>query len=266
MGENHKLYIPTHPGNVGSKRIKDYIVPVDDGSGGYQPAFVLGNLLEKNMAPIIGGGFNQDYATSLTVPGWSVTTGGTGDATANATTAGGGLLITLASDDNFDMTLDAVGTVTPTSGKWYHLSARFQVSDATGIGFKIGLTTGGGAAALPFGTNYTDVIAFSKAIASAAMVGTVRGNSGTAADTATLATIVAATEVEVGFAFYLDATEAKGYWVVNDTVSGFTAAQEAQLNALLTTAPTMYWTIHGTGVTATNPTMTITSFIAGGDK
>jgi hypothetical protein len=40
----------------------------------------------------------------------------------------------------------------------------------------------------------------------------------------------------------------------------------AQINALLTTPQTMYWTIHGTGVTATNPTMTITSFIAGGDK
>jgi len=264
LGENHKLYVPTHPGQVGAKRLKDYVVPLEDGSGGMQPALLVGNLLEKNMAPIIGGGLNQDYATSLTVPGWTVTTGGTGDATANATT--GGLLATLASDDNFDMTLDSVLAVTPTTGKWYHLAARMQVSDATGIGFKIGLTTGGSAAALPFGTNYTDVVAFSKPIASAAMVGTCRGNSGTAADTATLATVVAATEIEIGFAFYCHATAAQGYWVVNDTVTGMSAAQLAQINALLTTPQTMYWTIHGTGVTATNPTMTITSFIAGGDK
>jgi hypothetical protein len=270
LGENHKLYVPTHPGQVGAKRLKDYVVPVEDGSGGMSPAFLVGNLLEKNMAPIIGGGLNQDYATSLTVPGWTVVTGGTGDATANAVTAGGGLLMTLASDDNFDMTLDAVGAVTLAEKKWYHLAARIQVSNATGIGFKIGLTTGGSAAALPFGTNYTDVVAFSKPIASAAMVGTCRGDSGTAADTATLATIVAATEVEIGFAFYIDSTSAttsRGYWVVNDTVTGMSAAQIAQIDKLMDDGTqTMYWTIHGTGVTATNPTMTITSLIAGNDK
>jgi hypothetical protein len=261
LGENHKLYVPNHPGSVGARRIKDYVVPVEDGSGGMSPAFLVGNLLEKNMAPIIGGGINQDYGTSLTVPGFTATVGGTGDATGFSTA--GGLLITCPSDDDFNVDLASVLSVTPTTGKWYHMAARVQVSDATGIGFKIGL---GAAAVLPFTTNYTDVVAFSKPIASASVVGTCRGNSGTAADSATLHTAVAATEFEIGFAFYCHATAAQGYWVVNDTVTGMTAAQLAQINAILTTPPACFWTIHATGVTGTNPTMTVSAFIAGGDK
>jgi hypothetical protein len=260
LGENHKLYVPTHPGQVGAKRLKDYVVPLEDGSGGMQPALLVGNLLEKNMAPIIGGGIVPNVG-SLTVGGWTVTTGGTNDAI--ALDVGGGLLLTTASDDNFDMTLASVLTVTPTTGKWYHMGARIAVSDATGIGIKVGLGT---SAALPFGTNFTDCVVFSKAIASAALLGQVRGNSGTAADTATLATMVAATEVEIGFAVYVHATEPKGYWVVDDVQTGMSAAQLAQVVLLLTTPQTCYWTIHATGVTATNPTLTVTSFMAGGDK
>lgn len=266
MSDNLKLYLPTHPGPVGSKKILDYSVPIEDVSGAMHPAFQVGALLGKNMAPIIGGGANPNLSTSLTVPGCTVTTGGTGDATGYSTT--GGLLMTLASDDNFDMTIDSVLAVTPTTGKWYHMICRMQVSDLDGIGFKIGLTTGGSAAALPFGTNYTDVVGFSKPILSGAMVGTVRGNSGTAADTSTLATLADATEIEIGMAFYLtaSASTAEGFFEVNGTRTGFSTAQIAQLNAILTSPPTMYWTIHGTGVTGTNPTMTITSFAAGADK
>ncbi len=264
MGENHKLYLPTHPGKVGGNKIKDYVVPVEDKVAGMQPAFMVASLFGKNMAQIIGGGMTPNLSTSLTVPGFDVVTGGTSDATGYSTS--GGLLMTLASDDNFDMTLDSELTFTPVTGKWYHLTARIGVSAITGIGFKIGLTTGGSAAALPFGTNYTDVVGFSKPIASAAMVGTVRGNSGTAADTGTLATMVNATEIEIGFAFYLHATEPKGYWVVDGVETAFSAAQLAQVVAILTTAPAMFWTIHATGVTATTPTLTITSFMAGGDK
>lgn len=239
-----------------------------DGDGHRLPANIFAQLFEKNMAPIIGGAYPVDVGT-LTVPGWTVTTGGTGDAIAAHTD--GGLLLTAASDDNFDMTLDSVLAVTPTTGKWYSMVARITVSGATALGFKLGLTTGAGAAALPFGTNYTDVVAISKAIASAAVLGTCRGNSGTAADSGTLGTISTA-EVEVGFAFYLHATTPQGYFSYKTatadapTFTAMTSDQLAQIAAILTSPPTMYWTIHITGVTGTNPTLAVTSFIAGADR
>lgn len=239
-----------------------------NGDGHHIGANLFSRVLEKDMAPIIGGG-HVPVVSGLTVAGWTVTTGGTGDAIANHTN--GGLLLTAASDDNFDMTLDSVLAVTPTAGKWYSMVARLAVSNATGIGFKIGLTTGAGAAALPFGTNYTDVIGVSKAITAATPVGTVRGNNDTASDSSSLATVTTA-EFEVGFAAYLHATNPAGYFTYKaatsskPTVTLFSTAQLAQLALILTSPPTMYHTIHITGVTGTNPTLAVAGYIAGGDR
>lgn len=238
------------------------------GDGLRLPANLFAQLFEKNMAPIIGGGLNLDYSTSLTVPGFTATTGGTGDATAHSTT--GGLLITTPSDDDFNMNLESVLAVTPTSGKWYGMAARIQVSHATEIGFRLGL---GNTQALPFTTDYTDFVGISKAIASANVLGRVRGNSGTAAESSSaLGVIVADTEIEVGMCFYLHATQQSGYFTYKTatadvpTVTPFTADQLTQLAAILTTPPTSYWNIHATGTTGQNRTMTVTSFIAGGDR
>lgn len=250
--------------------IRSRWVHLDDsqGDGHRLPAYMFGALFEKDMAPIIGGGVPPNVG-SLTVGGWTVTTGGTNDAIAAHTN--GGLLLTAASDDNFDMTLDSVLAVTPTTGKWYSMVSRIAVSGATALGFKLGLTTGAGAAALPFGTNYTDVVAISKAIASANVVGTARGNSGTAADSSTLG-VISTAEVEVGFAFYLSATVPQGFFsyktatAESPTITAFTSDQLTQVAAILTSPPTMYWTIHITGVTATNPTLAVASFMAGGDR
>lgn len=260
-----------YPTEQGPPSLRSRFMHHEDGDhdGFRLPANMLSRMFEKNMAQIIGGGGNPNLGTSLTVPGYTVTTGGTADATAYSTT--GGLLMTLASDDNFDMTLDSALNVTPTTGKWYSMLARITVSGATALGFKIGLTTGAGDAALPFGTNYTDVVAISKAIASANVVGTCRGNSGTAADSSTLGAI-STTEVEVGFAFFLHATTPAGYWsyktaaAETPTITAFTSAQLTQVAGILTSPPTMFWTIHGTGVTGTNPTLNVTSFLAGGDR
>lgn len=169
------------------------------------------------------------------------------------------MLITAASDDNFDTTLTSVQGITPITGKRVSMLCRFQVSDATGIGIYIGLTTGGAAAALPFGTNYTDAVAIRKAIASATVTGHTRGNAGTAVNTTLLTTIVAATEVEMGFEVLLDGSA--GQWSYNGAVTDMTAAELVQVLAMLTTPQTMYATIHITGVTATNPTLTVTSFL-----
>jgi len=237
-----------------------------DGDGHRLPANLFAALTEKNMAPIIGGPIGQAFSLT-SAPGWTLTVGGTGDALAASTT--GGVLITTPSDDDFNMDLESVLTVTPTSGKWYGMVARIQVSHATEIGFRIGL---GNQQALPFTTDYTDFIGISKAITSANVVGRVRGNSGTAADSSTLGAIVADTEIEVGFACKVHATEPVGYFTYKTasaaipTVTKFTSSQLTQLAAILTTPPTCYWRIHATGTTGQNRTMTVTSFMAGGDR
>lgn len=261
MPLNSKLFMPTHPGLLGVNKVADQRVPEEDGLCSFLPA---------TIAALRSGQFYTvaDMGCHYVAGEWTVTTGGTGDAQANATTAGGGALITAASDDNFDTTLDSVVPITLASGKRFAFVTTFQVSDATGIGVKIGFTTGGSAAALPFGTNYTDVIGFSKAIAAAPLVGTARGNSGTAANTGTLATMAAATEVTVGCFGIAHATTPMLQFYVGTpggggTITPGTADQLAQLTAHLTTPPTMYFTLHVTGVTATNPTATFREVLAG---
>ena len=237
------------------------------GDGHRLPANLFSQLFDKNMAPIIGGGLNPNLTTSLTVPGFTATVGGTGDVTGHSTT--GGLLITTPSDDDFNVDLASVLAVTPTTGKWYGMVARITVSNATGIGFRLGLGT---AAVLPFGTDYTDFVGISKAIASADVYGRVRGNSGTAAQSAAALGVISTTEVEVGYCAYLHATAPQGYFTYKTaaadapTVTAFTADQLTQLAAILTTPLAMYHTIHATGVTATTPTLDVTSFMAGGDR
>lgn len=252
MATTHETWPCTTKGGAGAIRARKQHLPPEDGAGFGLATYTIGMLFEKNTFPIIGGPWAYDANS------WTIVTGGTGDAQAEASTAGGGVLITAASDDNFDTTLTSVQGMTPTTGKRLTCLARFQVSDATGIGFYIGLTTGGAAAALPFGTNYTDAIAIRKAIASATITGHTRGNSGTAVNT-TLGTGAAATEVEAGFEVMLDGSA--GQWFYNGVVTDMTATELAQVLAILTTPPTMYATLHVTGVTATNPTLTVTTFL-----
>ncbi len=229
-----------------------------DNNGARIPVSLLGRAFKANLGPLLGAG------VPFTAASWTIVNGGTGDASAQATTPGGGLIITTPSDDNFDMTHDwACGAITPTSGIYYFMNMRYQQSHATQVGFKIGMTTGGSAAALPFGTNYTDCICFTKAIASANITGEVRGNSGTTALSSTIGTCVAATEIELGFWCYLHATLQAGSWFVNGTETAFDASQLTQLAAILTTPPTMYWTVHHTGTTGNTPTATVTSLVAG---
>lgn len=257
----HKAYTPTHPGLLGVVKQADLRVPEEDGLCSWLPATV---------AALRSGQFYTvaDMGCNYVAGNWTITAGGTSDAQAQATTAGGGVLITLPSDDDFDTTLDSIVPIALTSGKRFGFVATLKVSALDGVGVKIGFTTGGGAAALPFGTNYTDVFGFSKAIAAGAVVGTARGNSGTAANTGTLATLANATEVTVGMFGVAHATEPSLQFYMGTpggggTVTAATAAQLAQLIAHLTTPPTMLFTIHGTGVTATTPTITVREVLAG---
>jgi hypothetical protein len=232
----------------------DYRLPLND----------ISAAMEKDMFPRIGGGWVQAWSLTNT-PGFTLVTGGTNDAIAESTS--GGVILTAASDDNFDMTLTSKLAYTPTAGEVFSMLARIQVSAVTGIGFKIGLTTGGAAAALPFGTNYTDAVVINKEIADATVTGKVRGTSGTEATSGDLGDMVNDTEIEIGIVCKIGAAGANwGFFSYNGTVTAFTADQLTQLAALLTTPQTMYGTIHITGVTATNPTLTVTSLLSGVDR
>jgi hypothetical protein len=262
MPLNHKAFQPTHPGRLGVVKQADLRVPEEDGLCSWLPA---------TIAALRSGQFFtcMDMGNRYIAGDWTITTGGTGDAQAQAITKGGGALITFASDDNFDTTLDgALGVPVLASGKRFGFVATLQVSDLDGIGWKVGFTTGGGAAALPFGTNYTDVFGFSKAILAGAVVGTARGNSGTAANSGTLGTMADATEITIGMFGVAHATapELSFYYGTpggGGAVTPATSDQLAQLAAHLTTPPTMLFTIHGTGVTGTNPTLTFREVLAG---
>lgn len=87
-------------------------------------------------------------------------------------------------------------------------------------------------AADPIGTAPTNGVYF--AVSNATLVGRVRGNSGTAADSATLATLVGGTNVKIGYRFYNSGVAATswGFWYVNGTATAFTAAQITQLIAM----------------------------------
>jgi hypothetical protein len=248
MATTEKFYQPTHPGRLGQPALDKYHVPPEDGAGAYLAALKIAEY-QKIMFPKVGHGLA--YAAGQ----WTIVTGGTGDAIADSVS--GGLLVTAASDDNFDSTYTSVTSFTPASGKVMAMRARFKVSAITGIGLYLGFATGGADAALPFGTNYTDVVAIRKAIASALVLGHVRGNSDTAANTGTLGTMVNDTEVDVALYACPHATQPWGAFVYNGTVTPFTTAQLAQLVLLLTSPQTMHSVIHVTGVTGTNPTLDV---------
>src|SRR3990167_7701412 len=131
-----------------------------DGDGHRLPANLFAQMFEKEMAPIVGGGRQTGVGLTAAI-GWALTVGGTGDALADD--VGGGILITTPSDDDFNMCLESLLAVTPTSGKWYGMVARIQASHATQLGFRLGL---GDSQALPFTNDYTDFVGISKAITS----------------------------------------------------------------------------------------------------
>lgn len=248
MATNKNDYPGTKP-TSGSISHKDLHVPKGK-AGAYLAANKIGEVFEKHVFPVIGRG--RAYVASQ----WTVTDGGTGDAWAESSAPGGGLKITTPSDDNFDMELQSVQGWTPSANKTVSLAVRFYVNDADKIGFHIGL---GNTQTLPFTTDFTDKVVIQKAITSTAVVGSVRGNSGTAASSGTLATCTDGGVIDAGFWFRIgsSASTSSGAWYCNGVWTPFTSAQQAQLYAILTSPPTMYFTIACTGTTGANYNMTV---------
>lgn len=133
---------------------------------------------------------------------------------------------TASPTDNDDIAING-STVTPliTSGKWYKGYLKVQVSSAANYGLIFGLVTAGGTEY--FTAAPADGIYFIKAKNAATIVGRVVENSNAADDSATLATLSDATDIELGFSFKIgtSAADTVGYWEVNGTRTAFTANQ-----------------------------------------
>ncbi len=264
MATQNRMYVPTHPGEAGNIKIKSLAVPIEDGITAFLAANGIAALFNKNTWPIVGGG------GTYTSGQWNITTTGTGAAAAEATTPGGGILITTGSTSTFNTDLSSKQVWTPVADKYIAFAARIQVSHATQIGFDLGITN---SQADPQTTDFTDSIEFRKAVGGATVVGRVRGDSGTAASTSTLLTMTAATEYEIGFYAKLNATagNCQGSWFVGVTggpytETAFTANQRAQLARILTTPPSFAFNLSGKGTTGVNPTMTVTAALLQADN
>lgn len=139
-------------------------------------------------------------------------------------------------------------TVTPAGGMYYKKVVRAQTATVTTTGLRVGLFS---TTTTPF-TNVNDLVCIGNpTAASAALTATVRGNGGAAADLTSFVTDnngttgavsrVAATDMELGFEFYVDTvTTSWGNWLVNGYKTPFSAAQITQLVAILTSPPAMY--------------------------
>lgn len=264
MATNTIQYFPTHPGANGLISPADLHFTTAKNGQPSAPeariaANILGRLFAKNTFPMVGG--HDPY----TAAHWTVTTTGTGAAVADATTAGGGVLLTAGSTSTFNTNLQSKQIWTPVADKWFTVLARVQTSDITTVGFEFNI---GNSQVDPATTNYTDVVGMKMAVGAGTVIGKVRGDSGTQAATGTLYTLAAATDAFLGFSFKLNATASScaGYWYAGSTIQGatvtaFTSAQLTQLAAILTTPPSMYLNLHAKG-SASNPTVTFTSVIA----
>lgn len=264
MALGTKVFFPTHPGQEGAQfpsdmKFSDAHITKSKYAGGGLPPFLLGALFQMDMFPYVGG--QCAYASGA----WTVTTTGTGATAAQAITQGGGILLTCGSDSTFNTNLQSKGIWTPVAGKRVVALARIQTSDITTVGFEFNI---GNSQVDPGTTNYTDVVGIKMAVGAGTTVGKVRGNSGTQ-DTQALGTLSAATEMFMGFEFTLSATAASveggffmGTNILSATYYPFSAAQQAQAAAILTTPPSMYLNLHAKG-SASNPTVTYTSVYAG---
>lgn len=226
---------------------------------GYLPRNLLAGLFGKNMFPQVGGGIG--YNANL----WTVTTTGTGAAVADASTPGGGVLMTCGSDSTFNTNLQSKQAWTPVAGKRGVILARCISSSITAVGFELNF---GSSAVDPATTNYTDVIGLKQAVGGATIIGKVRGDSGTESDTASLGSVTAATEFFVGLDFMLSATNTSvvggfffGTSILSYSYTAFSAAQQTQAAAILTTPPSMFLNLSAKG-SAGNPTITFPSVIA----
>lgn len=177
----------SHPGLTGAQSPADMMFPP-----GSPASFFASNPMSRRFgkAPFQGIGNGLTYSTL----DWTATTTGTSAAAAASTS--GGVLLTCGSDSTFNTNLQSINLWAPTVQKRIQGLAILQTSDITTVGFEYSFGT---SAVDPATTNYTDCIKLKMAVGAGAVIGAVRGGSGTQAVTSTLYTATAATDFVVGF-------------------------------------------------------------------
>lgn len=151
--------------------------------------------------------------------------------------AAGGMVFTFGNAQNNDAFAISKRAHTLAQDKVFTCIARVALADADADGLWFGFWTAADAEIAQ--AEPVDGVWLESGAAVATLIGTVRANSGTSADTATLATLSNATAVEIGFQFVAGASAATtwGNWYVNGTATAFTAAQITALAAMLATTP-----------------------------
>lgn len=232
-------YVATHP-HPASVRHRDLVVPSSERFDQMEPENLLAERYGWDCLLRIDGTVSfptNDGAAAVTTCGYTLTP--QADPTGNAMegTASGLAFKTGATGDD-DITFQGARGYTPTTGKVICGHFRFKVDDADKVAIYLGI---GATATVPLTTVPTDLLAFrSTTTTSGLLVGGARGNNDTAADSSTLKTVTDGTFVEAKFYCYVHATQPAGIWVVDGTVTPFTAAQLAQVALLLTTPQTVY--------------------------
>lgn len=149
---------------------------------------------------------------------WTVTETQAGATQATAAFSGGALLLTnTAADDDINQVQKAAGSFLPVVGKKFFMKARFQISDATQSDFAIGiqLVNADGTTL----ATATDGIFFLKADGAATVTLYVRkDNAAGSANSGAIATLVAATNVELS-CFY-DGID-RLYYAVDGVIGGY---------------------------------------------
>lgn len=153
------------------------------------------------------------------------------------TATASGLKLLLGTTSTNDTSVESIRSHVLAADKVWTAIARISLEDVDTDGFFFGFCTDGTVEVIS--AEPADGIWFESGVADATLIGTVVGESGTSADTGTLATLTDGTMVEVGVQFAVNTDVAKcwGNWWVDGTVTAFTAAQLTQLDAMITTTP-----------------------------
>lgn len=208
-----------------------------DPSNGDPLAYHPANAFSKNFQKLVLAEIVQGaYPNTTTGQLWTVSVPNTGDSFAPATTQGGGVLATCGSDGTFSTNAASVLTWTPVVNKWVCAAAILQTSDITTVGFEFGI---GSTQIDPATTDYTDCVGFKMAVGAGTIIGKVRGNSGTVANSSTLYTATAATDLFCALAFNLGVPVLEGSTVLGtgassttQTLAVATAPQRAALSQI----------------------------------
>lgn len=235
MATDLKQYVSRFPGleQQGAATDRLMIAP-EEGQLGYHSANLAARVFGKQLSMLIAP--LEPYSTTIVTE----TKDNSGGGAATITHGAGGTIfngVGAGADD--DATIRSQRTWTLAKSKVYTATGLFQVDTAA----KIGVTFGFGTSSVAeyFSANPTDGVYLFKDKTSTALYGRIVQNGAAEVDSAKLADLADATDIEVSVKFCIGNSAALswGQWWVNGAVTPFSSAQLTALFALMTTPPTL---------------------------